>query len=230
MKYFLFISFLLLLNNICFAQDTIAQRNKLSDSVIERFYVLKSNPEVREGPYVAMLRHRKLIARGNYKNGKKVGPWQFFDTEQRMVERYNYDKQIFTYEAPLYESADFSYMFDDSLKKGDRLTRPLKIGGIYYGFLPYLDIFRTPFDTIDVDTDSFEGNIELLISPLGRLAGYNIRLTSSEYNYDHIFRMDVNLFSPEDRTFKPATLNGEAVMVRIIIKCYVSPWGTLDFF
>ena len=145
-------------------------------------------------------------------------------------ERYNYDKKQFTYEAPLYAGADLSYMFDDTLKKGDRLTRPLKIGGIYYGFIPYLSIFKLPFDTMDIETDSFGAVVELLISPLGRLAEYKVRVSSAYYQYDRTFTMDLGLFSEEDRTFVPATLNGKPVMSTILIKCYVSSKGELDFY
>jgi len=72
--------------------------------------------------------------------------------------------------------------------------------------------------------------IELLVSPLGRLADYKVRLVSAYYQYDQIFSMDVGLFSDEDRTFRPATLNGRPVMSRILIKCYVSSRGELDFY
>ena len=169
-----------------------------------------------------------LIARGKFKNGKKVGVWQFFDSLGRLNERYNYDLEKFSYEAPL-ASDDFSFLFEDSLKTGDRLTRPLRIGGIYYGFIPYLSLFRLPFDTYDIDMATFDAYLELLISPMGRLAQYRVRVFSAQYQYDHIFTMDVNLFNDEDRKFVPATKNGENVMSRILIKCYVTSYGTLDF-
>ena len=98
------------------------------------------------------------------------------------------------------------------------------------GYVPYLNIFRVPFDTYDIETDSFLAVIDLLISPMGRLADYKVRLVSSYYQYDRIFSMDINEFSEEDRTFVPATLNGRPVMSRILIKCYVSSNGELDFF
>jgi len=226
----LFIIFFSFLTICCFAQDTVSHRNRLSDSVTEHYYVLKSNREIKQGPYLVWLKHKVLLVRGHYENGQKNGVWQFFDTEGKLAEKYDYDKKAFTYEAPLYASADFSYLFDVPFKIGDRVTRPLKVGGIYFGFIPYLNLFQCPFDPEEVNTDTFEANIELLISPLGRLADYRVRLTSAIYEYDHIFHMDINLFSLEDRIFRPATLNGEPVMSRIIIKCYVSPFGKLDFY
>ncbi len=211
-------------------QDTLAQRERLSDSVTARYFVLRSAPNVKVGTYMVFYKRKTLLVRGTYDNGKKTGTWQFFDIKGTLNERYNYDKKKFTYEAPLYSSADYSFLFDDSLKIGDRLTRPLKVGGVYYGFLPYLDVYRVPFATDDVDSFLFNAYIELLISPMGRLADYNIRLVSYQYDYDRIFRIDVRLFSDEDRTFVPATINGTPVMSRILIRCFVTPSGGLDFY
>jgi len=214
----------------CAGQDTLARRERLSDTVVAHYHVLSTPENEKVGPYFVFLHRRTLLVRGNYKNGKKSGVWQFFDIKGVLNEKYNYDKKIFTYEAPLYSSPDFSFLFDDSLKKGDRLTRPLKIGGAYFGFLPYLNLFRLPFAAEDVNTDLFDAYIELLISPMGRLADYNIRLVSSDYNYDQIFNLDVHLFSDEDRMFTPATLNGTSVISRILIHCFVTPQGGLDFY
>ncbi len=214
----------------CTGQDTLARHKRLSDSVIARYYVLKSAPNIKVGPYLVFLRRRILLVRGSYNNGKKNGVWQFFDTRGRLNEKYNYNKKRFTFEAPLYSSRDFSFLFDDSIKVKDRLTRPLKIGGIYYGFMPYLNIFRLPFETYDVDTGLFDAYIELLISPMGRLADYKVRIVSFDYQYDQIFNMDVHLFSNADRTFIPATRNGIPVMARIQIHCIVTPSGGLDFY
>jgi hypothetical protein len=214
----------------CFAQDTLrSKKNWLTDSVIERYNVLRADPAVKDGPYKAFFKRKTVIASGNYKNGRHTGVWQFFDQRGRLVEKYNYDKDKFTYIAPIYARDYLSYMLDDTLKKGDRVSRPLKIGGIYYGFIPYINIFQVPFDTFDVNTDAFEANIELLISPMGLLADYKVRLSSQFYEYDHIFNMDVHLLDDADRRFLPATLNGKPVMSRIIIKCVVNPNGKLDF-
>ena len=229
-KFFLLMIFLPLPFANCRAQDTVQQKNRLSDSVLERFYVLKANPEIKEGPFTVFLNRRILIVRGKYHNDQKAGVWQFFDFNGHLNEKYNYDTKKLTFEAPLYESPDFSYLFDDTLKIGDRLTRPVKIGGIFYGFLPYLNLFRLPFDTFNIDMDSFGADIELLISPLGQLADYNVRVKSEDFDYDHTFNLDVKLFSPEDRSFIPATRNGVQVISRIIIKCYVTASGGLDFY
>jgi len=216
--------------NYCFAQDTVERKNRLSDSVIERFFVLKSDKKTKEGPYRALFQRRIVVAQGHYHKDKKSGVWNFYNQTGHLVETYDYGIQQFTYEAPVLVSDDFSYAIDDTIKKTDKVRRPLKIGGVYYGFIPYLTIFQTPFDTFEVNTDSFDAYVELLISPLGRLADYKVRLVSKEYQYDHIINLDVHLFNEEERTFVPANFNGKPVLSRILIKCWVTPNGGIDFY
>ena len=215
---------------ICFAQDTVEKRNRWTDSVIERFYVLKSNQDVRQGPYKAFFKRRTLIASGNYSKNIKIGIWSFFNSAGALIEKHDYDTHTFLFEAPLDKNADLDFLFDEKTKKTDILTRPLKAGGSYYGFIPYVSIFRAPFTTIDINTNSFDATIELLISPLGRLADYKVHLTSEEYNYDQIINLDVGMFSEDDRTFLPATLNGKPILSRIIIRCFFDSSGGLDFY
>ena len=223
--FFLFISYYSI---NCFAQETTERRNRLSDSVIERFYVLKSSPEIKNGPYKAIFRRKTVIASGNYTNGKKTGIWDFYDTDGKRSQTFNYDDNSFTDVARLDINDDLRFLFDEKLKKGDTVTRPLKIGEPYYGYIPFVTIFRLPFDSYDVNTDAFQAEVELLISPMGRLAEYKVHLVSQYYQYDHTINLDVNLFSKEDRTFVPATLNHKRVLSRIFIKCFVTSKG-LDF-
>ena len=170
------------------------------------------------------------MAAGNYTKGKRTGIWHFYDTNGRYVEKYSYDTHIFLFEGPLDRNSDLAFMFDQELTKGDTVTRPVKIGGIYFGFLPYVSIFHVPFDTMDVQTNSFDVSVELLISPLGRLAEYMVHLTSDYYKYRQMYYLDVNLFSEADKTFVPATLNGKPILSRVIIKGWVNGDGGLDFY
>lgn len=226
-NFFLFIAFLYSIN--CFAQETVAEKKRLSDSVIERFNVLKSNRSIRNGPYKALFKRKIVIASGNYTNGKKTGIWKFYNTEGKLAQTFNYDLNSFDYLTQLDTSSDLRFLFDEKLKKTDTVTRPLKIGEPYYGYIPYVTIFRLPFETFDVNTDVFEGEIQLLISPLGRLAEYKVHLVSKYYQYDHTITLDVNLFNEEDKIFVPATLNHKPILSRVLIKCFVTSNG-LDFY
>ena len=226
---FLFIIPLIYITD-CFAQETVERKNRLTDSVIEKYYVLKSDKKTKDGPYQALFQRKTVIASGNYSKDKKTGTWRFFDTSGKLAESYDYDTNKFTYEAPLYATDDISYLFDEQLKKTDKVTRPYKIGGIYYGYIPYVSIFRLPFDTYGINTEAFDADVELLISPMGRLAEYKVRIISSQYNYDHTVSLDVHLFDEADRKFVPATLNDKPILSRIIIRCYITNNGGLDFY
>ena len=228
-KYYLII-FLFFYTACCSAQDTVERKTRLSDSVQERFFVLKNDQQIRQGTYKAFFRKKTLIASGNYNKNVKTGIWHFYNTTGRIVEKYDYDASQFLFEGPLDMTDDLNFKFDIKISANDTVTRPLKIGGSYYGYIPYVTFFKLPFETIDINTDSFDAYIELLISPLGRLADYKVRLMSVEYQYDHTFNLDTHLFSEEDRKFQPAMLNRIPVLSRIIIKCYVTSRGDLDFY
>lgn len=215
--------------NVCAAQETVEKKNRLTDSVLERFWVLKADKTIKDGPYLALFKRKTGLARGTYAHGKKTGVWNFYKPNGLLVQTYDYDTKALTFESVLDTLADFHYMIDVKLQPTDTVTRPVKIGGIYYGFIPYLNAFQLPFDTMSVNTDYFNAYIELLISPLGQLADYKVHLLSALYNYNQVFSLDVHLFSDEERRFYPVTLNGKPIISRIIIKCYVTSDGRLDF-
>ncbi|SHN28264.1 hypothetical protein SAMN05216524_108130 [Mucilaginibacter sp. OK098] len=225
---FLIISLLYISN--CFAQDTVDRKNWLTNSVIERFRVLKTDEKTRVGAYKAFYKRRTLIARGDYNKGERIGIWTFYDDEGKLNEKFDYDKNEFLFEAPIDTATEIQFKFDANVLPTDRLTRPLKIGGTYYGFIPYINIFKVPFDTYGVNMDYFDAVVELLISPGGRLADYKVHLFSKVYQYTQIINLAVGLFSEEDKKFVPATLNRQPVLARIFIRCSVNDDGSLDFY
>ena len=192
--------------------------------------MLKTDQQRRVGPYKAFYKRSTLIADGYYTNGQKSGVWKFFDWDGKPTETYDYDKIEFTFEAPIDTTDDISYGFDITLNPTDRLTRPLRIGGSFYGFIPYVSVFKLPFDTAGINTNYFNAMIELLISPGGRLADYKVHLFSKAYQYKQTFNFDVNLFAADDKIFVPATLNRQPILSRIFIRCSIDDDGSLDFY
>lgn len=185
---------------------------------------------MKHGLYTAYYRRKGLIVKGNFSMGKKTGKWFFYSPEGTPLEVFDYDRSSLRYEAREDSTSNFRYLIDKPLTDSDHVTKPIKIGGRYFGYLPYLGIYQTPLDVDGYTASSFVGVIELLISPLGRLADYKIRLISNALEYDQTTHMDVNLFSEEDKEFLPATYNGEPVLSRIVIKCRLTDGGKLDFF
>jgi hypothetical protein len=215
---------------VCLAQDTANKRNWLTSSVIERYKIIKPDEKTRVGPYKAYYKRHTLIADGFYTKGKKTGVWTFYDDEGKLSEKFDYDKTEFLFEAPLDTSTDVQYVFDAKVQPTDRLTRPLKAGGIYYGFIPFINVFRLPFDTEGINVDYFDAVVELLVSPGGRLADYKVHLISKAYNYNQTINLSTSLFAEEDKQFGPATLNRQPILARVFIHCSVNLDGTLDFY
>ncbi|WP_426668111.1 hypothetical protein ACPPVU_18600 [Mucilaginibacter sp. McL0603] len=214
----------------CFAQETIEKKNRLNDNVTEQFTVLKSNELIKNGPYEAFYKRKMPIAMGNYTQNKKTGLWRFYNPQGKLMQMYNYDRDSLKYEAPEYKnSSDFWYFIDKDVADTDKVTKPVKAGGRYYGYLPYLGLYQIPFSPYQYSTTGCVAVIELLISPLGRLAAYKVRTVCDPYDFDQTINMDVKLFKEEDKQFIPATYNGEPVVSRIVIRCKVTQSGGLDF-
>ncbi|MDB5138044.1 MAG: hypothetical protein JWP37_4647 [Mucilaginibacter sp.] len=230
LKKFLPVIIILFCITNCFAQDTLEKKNRLTDKVTEKFHVIKGNEQVKDGFYQALYKRKIAVASGEYKKGKKTGVWYFYDQKGVLLQIFNYSKDSLRYDAREDSTSDFRYMLDKEISANDKITKPVKIGGRYYGFLSYLMFYKTPFDPYIYGTGGLVGVVELLISPMGRLADYKIRVVSAYSDYDQTTNFDVRLLKEEDRKFIPATYNGEPVLSRIIIQCRVTASGGLDYF
>ena len=213
----------------CVAQQNIEKKNRLTNQVIERFYVQPDNQQIKDGPYHAFFRRRVVVAEGNYTKGKRSGTWHFYNTKGALFQTYNFDKDSLEFEGRERVATDFHYLVDKEISDTDRVTKPVKIGGRYYGFLPYLGVYKTPFDVYQ-SSGFFVAQIELLISPLGRLAEYKVRLVSPILEIDQTVTLSLNFFNEDDKKFIPATINYKPVLSRIFIKCRVTEDGELDFY
>jgi len=228
-NFLLFACFLFLMTD-CFSQEIVEKKNKLNDVVIEKFHVLKDKPEVRNGPYEALYRRRVPVAQGSYTNNVKTGTWRFYDPKGKLMQVYNYDTKTISYEAKEFmQSSDIYYGIDKEISDTDKVTKPIKIGGRYFGYLPYLGLYQPPFNPYQYSTYGCIAIVELLISPLGRLADFKVHTNCSLIQYDQTISMHINLFKEEDRQFIPATYNGQPVLSRIVIRCVLRTNGELEF-
>ncbi|RYU86513.1 hypothetical protein EWM62_17820 [Mucilaginibacter terrigena] len=216
--------------NICFAQDTIQIKRKLSGHVTEIFKVLKSDVNTRQGSFRAVYKNKIPVPSGMYVNDKKVGLWRFTDPNGVILQTYDYTYKRLFYEAPEDTTSHFRYLVDKELKEGDKVTKPIKIGGRFYGYLPYLTLFTLPNEFKTIDRDDLSAVVELLISPGGRLADFKVELTAGVLNQPlTTINMNIKLPDPADLVFTPATQNGEPIASRIRIRCVVNSSWHLDF-
>lgn len=214
----------------CVAQEIIEKKNKLNDQVTERFYISKADLQTKNGSYQAFYKRKKLIAEGAYLDGKKIGTWNFYGTRGNLLQRYNFNKDSLEFEASVRLPSNFHYLIDKEITDSDRITIPERIGGRYYGFLPYLGVFKTPQLIYSVYEEMFVAEVELLISPMGRLASYKVHLVAPDLDYDQTINLSLNLFNEEQKQFIPATFNHKAILSRIVIKCRVINDGGLDYY
>jgi len=226
---FLFFAAILLFNT-CFGQETIQKKNRLTDSVTEVFQVLKSDKYTRQGLYQALFKKKIAVAHGAYNNNKRVGLWHFYDPKGTVIESYNYDNGKLYFEAPEDTTSNLRYFVDKQLDSTTKVTKPIKIGGRYYGYIPYMRLFKLPDSYTEMNRQILiTAVVELLVSPFGRLADYKVHLSTENGEDLRVINMNINLPDPADMTFTPATLNGEPVTSRIMIKGFVTDDGHLDF-
>jgi len=226
-----FLSVLLFLYSAvnCLGQEMFDKHNKIFDNLVERFTVLKDSQQVKNGLYQVFTKKDKLVVRGMYSMGKKTGTWHFYNKSGQLMQIYNYDEKKLQFEAKQYLGSNISYRVDKTITDKDTVTKPVKAGGRYFGYIPYLSLYKTPFNPFEYNTYGSEAEIELLISPLGRLADYKIRVIFPYMNYTQTLKLDLRLLKEEDREFIPATFNHEPILSRIIIKCRLDDDGGLLF-
>lgn len=210
------------------AQKTIPKKNRLTETITEYYNVLKDSDQVKDGEYRAFYLKNVVIARGKYANNQKTGIWYFYDTHQKTIQVFNYTENKLIYEEPVDSSRQYiQYLFDRKFKNNDRLTKPIRIGGRSYGYIPYLKFFHLS-DDYDYWEQYYYAVLELLISPGGRLADVKIHIKTNAL--DRVTTFSPDIFSEEDKQFIPATLNGEPILSRIFLQLRVTDKGTLDIY
>jgi hypothetical protein len=212
----------------CLAQETVIIKRKLTNGVKERISVLKSDNVTKQGLYQALLDNKTALASGNYTSNKKTGIWNFYDTRNNIIQRFNCTTNKLVYEAPEDSTSNCHYVVDRTVSDTDHTTKPVIRGGRYYGYINYLRLFRLPTDMRNIDNEAVTTTIELLVSPGGRLADYVVHFQAP--NYDRKVGFNIDFLSDEDKTFIPATINGEPIACRIFIRCLLTSSGDLDLY
>ena len=224
-----FLLTLITLSN-CFAQDTIKRTRKITPEVTEKYTaIIGTDREIKQGLYQAFYGKKNPIASGKYTDDKRTGTWQFFNKQGQPIQRYNYDTNTLLLETREDENSNMRYEFDLSPNETDRLTKPIKPGGRYFGYLPYLKCFTLPRDMREADLDAYYVEMELLISPGGRLAEFKFHIkTPWDDDFDWVINVSPNRLFEDDKKFIPATLNGEPISSQIMIYCYFTNSQTID--
>lgn len=215
----------------CFAQKIVERKNKLINNVTERFEtIIETNKQVKHGVYHAFFGKKIVLASGKYVNDKKVGIWHFFDPEGKQLQNFNYDTNTLLYEAPDENQSNIKYVLDHTITDSDVITKPVRFGGRYFGYVPYLRLFKVPTEMADVDLERYNVIFQLLISPMGRLADLIIHIRrDGAKEDDQVLTINTDLLRDEDKTFVPATFNRQPISSQIELYCAMDKWGAIDF-
>ena len=212
---------------VCLAQTEVIRKNKMTSVVTEKYNtVITADRQLKQGQYQALYNKKVVLAQGKYADDNRVGLWRFFDKKQRPIQVFNYDTGKLIFEAPEDETSNFKYQIESKITDSIIITKPIKEGGRYFGYLPYLRFFKLPSDLQGYNTDDVKVVIELFISSMGRLAEFKIHIIAPYYN--EAFSVDTEKLFPEDRTFMPATYNNGPISSHIFISCYINKHGELD--
>ncbi|RVU00743.1 hypothetical protein EOD41_12180 [Mucilaginibacter limnophilus] len=229
MKKVLFVCFSFLFCLNCFAQQTIAIKGRIYNKFTEKYNVLADSPKLKHGLYQALYNKKIAVASGQYTRGKRTGLWHFYNIQGTPIQNYNYNTNTLLYESAADTVRGIKYFVDGNIDSIAKTTRPIKPGGVYFGYLPYISQFIMPKDLSDADPEYFGAVVELLVSPGGRLADYKIRVVSPDGQYNKVADMDMNFLTEEDKRFIPATINNQPVAVTIYIPCRITASGRLEY-
>ncbi|MES2377712.1 MAG: hypothetical protein V4553_14095 [Bacteroidota bacterium] len=212
----------------CFAQKIIERKNKLINNVTERYEtVIETNKQVKHGVYHAFFDKKIVLASGKYVNDKKVGTWHYFDRDGTVMQNYNYDYNKLLYEAPEVAPTPFWYNIDYYITDKDVTTQPVRPGGRYFGYVPYLRLFKLPEEMDDEDLDRCVVTFDLLISPMGRLADMVVHISRKGID-QMVYNINIDLLNADDKIFIPATLNKNPVASQIHFLCTMNISGAID--
>jgi hypothetical protein len=229
-KKLLLLTALILCLGDCFAQKIVERKNKIINNVTERYEtIIETNKQVKQGVYHAFYNKKIVLASGKYVNDKKVGIWHYFDRDGTLMQNYNYDNNKLLYEAPEGSPSPLSYNIDYYIKDNDVATPPVRPGGRYFGYLPYLKAFQLP---AGMDAEYYDRSVvtfDLLISPMGRLADIVVHISRKGTGVDQmVYNISPDIFSADDKIFIPATLNKNPVASQIHILCAMNESGAID--
>jgi len=224
-RIYILISVLLVtVSKLCLAQQTIELSAYHGGGITERYNVLKADRKVKQGLYQQITRKNMAIVSGVYDHNKRVGIWHFYDNSGHVIELYNYTTGKLLHEAPVDSTHNYiTYILDQKFAKGDTITKPVRIGGTWFGYLPYIKFFKIDGSNL-YSSEQIRAFLQILVSPGGRLSECKliVQLKSNNAILD-TYLLKNELLDEYDKQFIPATLNHEPVMSTISVLVKINP-------
>ncbi|WP_152969644.1 hypothetical protein [Pedobacter sp. Hv1] len=177
---------------------------------VEHSTELKSKKGIKNGE-ARIENGKKIVAKGLYKDGERIDRWQFFKEGDTLEQIYNYSIKRMEYNQP-HEKIRFEI---DSLKEGDRVVYPAKIGGTNYALMYLLKKYSMPYE-LQNKVGEYLLSFIFNIDSNGKLVKYQIRVGNN--NFNKLQEVDLKKLNPEDLEFTAARLNGRNVGSTLIFE------------
>jgi TonB family protein len=195
-----------------FAQTKKNTDEKRERGIKEKFYVLKSDKNIKEGPYaVYSLYNDRLICEGFYKNNIRDSIWSSFDDKGQLEVKYDYThKKLLFYNPPKFvtDIKKFDVIDGASTSKKTLDQPPIFMDG-------NIEIYRLYGANIRYPARAKENNIQgkvviaVTVDTLGHLSNYRIKKAIGGGCDEEALRV-VKLIEGD---WLPGILNGKPVTV-----------------
>ena len=194
MKRILMIFILGSIINSIYAQNELKKIKKKDKekSIVEIYYVLKNDKNKKNGDYIKFLNNKK-IETGQYVNNEKSGIWTFYDSDNTVDLKYDYDKD--------------SILFVDIKNDHSDLDRPgIYLGSLYETRYTIMTNLRYPAEAAE-NGKSGRVLIDIFIDKNGNVYDYKIK----ESVYPPLDNEALRVVKLIPKKWLPAYKNGEPV-------------------
>ena len=106
----------------------LGQETVLKEKKGESYYVLKNDPKIKHGTYQYSTK-KGLVEKGQYDNDKKVGVWEFYDTDGNLEQKYDYSTNQLIFNKEGKQFGNYKVIVDGKPTDIVPDTPPIFIGG-----------------------------------------------------------------------------------------------------
>jgi hypothetical protein len=215
MNYKYLLSIVLLVTTTVNAQTTKWIKNRVSVNLVENAEHIKvGGKKVKSGECFVLDLNNAELARGNYKNGKKDSVWNYFGKTGDLIQVYDYANNKLIYNVLDRKTiVTEAYLIDTSNVHNAKITTPVKLGGVNYGFNLLYNERNLPI-AVKQQTDKVLMEYVFSLSETGKVEGLSLNYASTFYNTEN--PQSINSDIPDAYDFLPATINGKPVKSKFV--------------
>lgn len=217
MKNTLALLFLFLTSFFVYGQKTDST-NTVKENITPYIYIkyteLKSKKGVKNGlatiKYSSSHHGSHLMSKGYYRDNKRIGIWDFYDSHSRKTQSFDYtNKKILLLDTTIDDRLTYHI---ENTTDSDLVILPRKLGS-HYDFEMLIDY--TSNSGVFLNSPKKKNIYSIFdIDESGKLVKFQGNIESD--NFKNTKEVDINLFRDDYFQFIPAYVNGKAVKSRIV--------------